>query len=144
MADHMSRSPCRFERGFTLLEALVAVLVLSVGLLGVAGLQLKALQSSHVAYQRSISTVAAQDAVERLWVELGVHSGQCPSNDDNLNGINEWGEAWGVYFNTLNVSPVDYTSSADCEYKVTVGWDDNRFSTEDVSELVFITKLPGE
>ncbi len=81
------------ERGFTLIEALVAVLVLSLGLLGVAAMQLKALQSSHVSFQRSIATLAAQDAVERLWTELGIHNRKCPDPDNaslNLTHIEDW------------------------------------------------------
>lgn len=133
-----------YHKGFTLIEALVAVLILSFGLLGVAAMQLKALQSSHVSYQRSIATIAAQDAVERLWVELGVHSGECPSNDSNLNSINNWGDSWGVHFSVLDVSPVDFTASGECEYTITIGWQDERFSEEDVSELVYVMKLPGK
>lgn len=58
------------QRGFSLIEALIALVVLSVGLLGVAAMQLKALQSANAGYQRSVASVAAVDAQERLWAEL--------------------------------------------------------------------------
>ncbi|PMR70975.1 type IV pilus modification protein PilV [Halomonas heilongjiangensis] len=128
------------SQGFTLLEALIAVLVLSLGLLGVAAMQLKAMQSAHVAYQRSVATLAAQDAVERLWVALGKSGGECPSADD-IDDINDWGTVWGVYLGGLGVdSPVMATG---CEYTVTVAWDDARFDGEDVSSLVYVVRLPG-
>ncbi|AJY49405.1 type IV pilus modification protein PilV [Halomonas sp. KO116] len=57
------------QRGFSLIEALIALVVLSVGLLGVAAMQLKALQSANAGYQRSVASVAAVDAQERLWAE---------------------------------------------------------------------------
>ncbi len=56
--------------GFTLLEVLVALLVLSVGTLGCVALQLNALQATHSAYQRSLASLIAADAGERLWQGL--------------------------------------------------------------------------
>lgn len=58
------------QRGFSLIEALIALVVLSIGLIGVAAMQLKALQSANAGYQRSVASVAAVDAQERLWAEL--------------------------------------------------------------------------
>ncbi|MGH8501582.1 MAG: type IV pilus modification protein PilV [Gammaproteobacteria bacterium] len=52
--------------GFTLVEVLVAVLVLSFGLLGMAGLQVYSLASNHSAYLRSQATVLAYDIVDRM------------------------------------------------------------------------------
>ncbi|TVP81515.1 type IV pilus modification protein PilV [Thioalkalivibrio sp.] len=57
--------------GFTLLEVLIALLVLSVGTLGCVALQLNALQATHSAYQRSLASLIAADAGERLWQGLG-------------------------------------------------------------------------
>ena len=57
------------QRGFSLLEALIALVVLSIGLIGVAAMQLKALQSANAGYQRSVASVAAVDAQERLWAQ---------------------------------------------------------------------------
>src|SRR5690554_5937575 len=84
------------SRGFTLLEALVAVLVLSLGMLGVAAMQLKAMQSAHVAYQRSVASLAAQDAVERLWVSLSLANGTCPGAGaiDGIPGLDDWAGVW--------------------------------------------------
>ena len=57
------------QRGFSLIEALIALVVLSIGLIGVAAMQLKALQSANAGYQRSVASVAAVDAQERIWAE---------------------------------------------------------------------------
>jgi type IV pilus assembly protein PilV len=54
------------QRGMTLIEALVALLVLSIGLLGVAGLQLQALRSNHGAHLRSQATILAHDIADRM------------------------------------------------------------------------------
>ncbi len=52
--------------GFTLLEVLVAVLVLSFGLLGIAGLLLATVQNNTVAAQRTTATFLAQDMADRI------------------------------------------------------------------------------
>jgi type IV pilus assembly protein PilV len=53
-------------RGFTLVEALVALLALSIGLLGVAGLQLAGLRANLSASWRSQGTYLAYDIIDRM------------------------------------------------------------------------------
>jgi len=52
--------------GFTLFEVLIAVLVLSLGLLGLAALQSTGMRSNHSAYHRSQATVLAYDIIDRM------------------------------------------------------------------------------
>lgn len=52
--------------GFTLIEVLVALLVLSIGLLGLAALQSATLQFNHSAYLRSQATNLAYDMIDRM------------------------------------------------------------------------------
>jgi type IV pilus assembly protein PilV len=54
------------QRGFTLIEVLVTVIILAIGLLGLAGLQLGGLRYSFSAYQRSQATIMANDIVDRM------------------------------------------------------------------------------
>jgi type IV pilus assembly protein PilV len=56
----------KYSEGFTLLEVLVAVLVLSFGLLGIAGLLLATVQNNTVAAQRTTATFLAQDMADRI------------------------------------------------------------------------------
>jgi len=56
----------RRQRGVGMIEVLVAVLVLSVGMLGVAGMQLSALRSNQSAYERSVATILASSIAERM------------------------------------------------------------------------------
>ena len=58
------------NKGFTLIEVLVAVFVLAIGLLGLAGLQAKSLQFNHSAYQRSQATILAYDIIDRMRANL--------------------------------------------------------------------------
>lgn len=56
----------RCQRGFTLLEVLIALVVLSIGLLSLAGLQATGLRNNHSAYLRSQATLLAYDAIDRI------------------------------------------------------------------------------
>ena len=53
-------------RGFTLIEILVAMVVLAIGMLGVAAMQFRGLQYSHDAYIRSQISVLAASMADRM------------------------------------------------------------------------------
>ncbi len=52
--------------GFTLVEVLVALIILSVGLLSMATLMMASLQTSQSAYMRSQASLLTYDIVERM------------------------------------------------------------------------------
>lgn len=60
------RAARRRCRGSSLMEVLVSVFILSVGVLGVAGLQITAKRSNFEATQRSTAAALAQDIIERM------------------------------------------------------------------------------
>ncbi len=163
----------RHDFGFTLVEALVALVVLAVGVLGLASMQLKAMQGAHVSYQRSVATMAAQDIVERLWIQLGMQGVgsyplTCPSAQDVLlinnpdydpavvgsnptkslditdNEIFDlWYAEWVKHLPSLvnDASATVDREGTTCRYTITVSWVDERFFTENVSELVYRTSM---
>jgi type IV pilus assembly protein PilV len=61
-------TPHIFNRqgGMAFLEAMIAVAVLSFGLLGVAGLQLAGMKSNQVAYERSVATMHAYGVADQI------------------------------------------------------------------------------
>ncbi len=64
------------QSGFTLIEVLVAIVVLSLGLLGLAGLQAASLRNNQAAYYRGIATQQAYDMADRMRANLaGVSAG---------------------------------------------------------------------
>ena len=54
------------EAGFTLLEVMIAITILTVGLLAVAGMQTAAIRGNDNAYRVTESTTWAQDRLELL------------------------------------------------------------------------------
>lgn len=54
------------QSGFSLIEVLVAAFVLSVGLVGVAGLQAMSLKNNQSAYMRSLASAFAYDLADRM------------------------------------------------------------------------------
>jgi len=54
------------QRGFSLIEVLVAMLVLAIGLLGLAALQTQGVRFNHDAYVRSSATTLAYDIVDKM------------------------------------------------------------------------------
>jgi type IV pilus assembly protein PilV len=58
-------------RGFTLLEVLIAVLVFSLGLLGVAGLMVVSVRTNHSAYLRTQASFLAESMADRMRGNVG-------------------------------------------------------------------------
>ena len=54
------------QQGFSLIEALVAFLILSVGMLGIASLQLISLKAGHTATLRTVAVIKTEEMFERI------------------------------------------------------------------------------
>jgi len=67
--------------GFSLVELLVAIMILSIGLLGLAALQIAGVRSNQTAYYRSVATQLAYDIADRMRANpVGVANGAYNSN----------------------------------------------------------------
>ena len=124
--------------GFTLLEVLVSLLILSVGLLGIAGLQLTGLRSNQSAYVRSQATILAYDILDRMRAnraeaQSGGYNITIAATDDlpSMGGSPTQAatdlNAWGT--NLLALLPAVQTNvnvAADNTVTVSIAWDDSR------------------
>jgi type IV pilus assembly protein PilV len=108
----------------SLVEVLVTMVIVSVGLLGVAGLQLKALKNTYASFQRSLATLQAQDLVDRIWASTCVLSNATQRG----NIKSEWQAVHSASASTKLSMPnwagdFTYTASTGL-FVITVSWKD--------------------
>jgi len=85
----LMNAPCRAQRGFTLIEILVTIVILVFGLLGIVGLQAKATNVEMESYQRGqalslLREMESRIAASRGIVEAGFLNAQVSSTDGSL------------------------------------------------------------
>jgi type IV pilus assembly protein PilV len=56
------------QKGFTLLEVLVTMVIMAIGLLGLAALMASSLRNNHSSYQRTQAAFLAYDIIDRMRV----------------------------------------------------------------------------
>lgn len=126
------------QKGFSLLEVLISVLVVSIGMLGIAALQANAIRYSHSAELRSIAVVQAANIADRMIANSrGVQNGSynaivgipsivscnpCTSAQIAQNDTSEWNLA---NQNLLPNGQGAITRNGD-RFIITVRWDNNR------------------
>jgi type IV pilus assembly protein PilV len=121
-------------RGFTLIEVLVALLIVAVGLLSIAALQLQGLKFNHEAYLRTqISMLAyeiadsmrlnranAADYVDNYTVTTAAPAGCVPGNaGDAANDLACWRQQ--VFYSIPPGGTANITEDAGL-YTVTLSW----------------------
>src|SRR5215207_5904360 len=57
------------QAGVFLLEALIAILVFSFGILGIVGLQARAIQTTNDAQYRAEATYLANSVISKMWTD---------------------------------------------------------------------------
>jgi len=133
------------KTGFTLIEVLIAMVVLGVGLLGLAGLQATSLKNNQSAYNRSQATQLAYDIADRIRANTGSAASYltatmaptaaaiqadcnavtttCTAADIAQNDLFEWNAAM---LQALPAGAIGSIALAGSIYTITINWDDNR------------------
>ena len=75
MQNRVTAQTTRREQGFTLIEVLIAIVILAIGLLSMAQMQANGLRSAHSAYLRSQATILAGDILDSMRANYGGASG---------------------------------------------------------------------
>jgi type IV pilus assembly protein PilV len=123
--------------GFSLVEVLISALVLSIGLLGLAGLHVTGMRSNHSAFYRSQATVLSYEIIDRM----RANAGQARANAYDVESIAAFTGSGDTTAQTdladwkrnLSVLPsfdgsIDCATTGDC--LVVVQWDDSRAERE--------------
>lgn len=150
----------RYQRpsiaGFTLLEVLVALVVLSIGLLGLSGLQTTGLRNNHSAFLRSQATLVTTDIIDRMRAnrdaafngDYNITYGGTPTSVSCVGSCSAQQvadmdvETWREYVERLPTgeSQVNVTAAGIAE--VRVRWADSRASSGGtVTPLEIVTRL---
>jgi type IV pilus assembly protein PilV len=156
----MKRMYTNRESGLSLIEVLIALAVISIGLAGMAAMQLTTLQFVHSAHYRSMASTVALDFEERLWLELA-NDGLtgCPNVSDAAGspaealldhwsrdyvggqGAEDWNWSSARMLKVPNLTitmgtPVTGMASV-TQIPVTLSWNENRFSDVEATTETF-------
>ena len=146
------------EQGFTLMEVLISMLVLSVGVLGVAAMQITSLQNLQSSGSFGVAAMMAHDIGERMWVNQAQVLAGAYDHDDLPNSppdcvadtctaaeiadydINDWQQQIKGYttaggtevppmlFNAYGSIAQEGTTNS---YMISIHWDDDRSGSDE-------------
>ncbi|MDO6513887.1 MULTISPECIES: type IV pilus modification protein PilV [Neptuniibacter] len=114
------------QQGTTLIEVLIAVVIISIGLLSVAALQTVALKSNNGSYYRSQATFLAYDLADRI--RAAPESAEDGDYDDGQAGDRaEWDARVVDRLGSGAVGQVVIVSGSTAnQASITIQWNDNR------------------
>lgn len=129
------------QLGFTLLEVMMALVVLAFGLMGLAGLQATGIKNNNSAYYRSVAAQYAAEISDRMRANAAVDYSTitaathtscksvtgCTTTEMAENDLKEWtdGLAGSLPLGNGTVTPIA-VSNPDKAYVVSIFWDDER------------------
>jgi type IV pilus assembly protein PilV len=118
------------QKGMGLLEVVIALFVLAIGLLGLAGLQLVVLQSDSLGHEATLATTLAKAKLAELQKAAPpgqrATSGMAHGTDhyrDQANGVTYTRE-WSVQNNDMPQQSQDIWPTGDLRVIVRVSWKD--------------------
>ena len=133
-------SPPRAQRGFNLLEVLIAIVVLSIGLVGLGLLELKGIQYTRDSYARTQAAIMAESLADRMRANpdgatgglyvltsdegnsgtFPTESGQCCSPEDIAASDQvAW---WDAIVGNLANAQAAVTLNGDNHYNINLQW----------------------
>lgn len=140
------------QAGVGLIEVLVAVLVLSIGFLGVAALQAMSLSTNNSAMARSMATINSYSILDAMRADIStakstgyngtVTASACPAAGGSLSAaqLTQWCNQLGATLGKTANTTGKVACSATGECTVTIQFDDSRAAVGGVSDQTVITK----
>lgn len=128
---HNSIISLKSQRGFSLLEIMIAVLVLAVGLLGAAALQSSGIRNVQSAHERTVATLVAHSLSENLRANIAAERlGTARARTDYLGDCDSGGsqhQLWEEHLKQQLGQGVCLISALDgSQFIINVRWDDSR------------------
>ena len=140
MARSFANNACGYQRGESMIEVIVTVIILSIGLLGAATLQLMTLKNLSSSNSISVAALMAEDFSDRLRANKSaaaryIHNSAPSSAAANCSttnctpdqlasyDIDSW---WQQVKRALPSGGIEVTSNGANGYILTVRWDEDR------------------
>ncbi len=129
------------DKGFTLFEVMIALFVLSIGLLGLAGLQLTGLKNNHSAQMRTEATIHAYDMLERMRINKVAAAAGEYNIGLEANGDGDVA-AWKASLSSaLPIGKGAIATNGDGLITITIQWDDSRGSEGSATQAFTVSTL---
>lgn len=142
----MTFTKTAYQRGISLIEILISLVILSVGLLGMAGLQARTLSLNHSAYQRTQAVNLSYDIADRMRAnrraaldgdyQLSLTDANPTGSSVPATDLREWREIIQATLPSGNSAVVTDANTV----TVTVQWDDSR-GVEQQKSLSMVTDI---
>lgn len=139
MNDRMGQTMMK-QSGFTMLEVMVAILIMAIGMLGLAGLMAASMRNNHGAYFRTQAVWMAYDAADRMRANrqnalagnYNIALGAAPPGGGAINAVDltQWLNAVSALPQGLGAINV----ANDRTVTITVQWNDTRASGGDAAQ----------
>ncbi len=130
----------RAQEGMTLIEVLVALLILTVGLLGAAAIQLNALKYTDSSRMTSQASFIAYDMMDRIRANSAADYTVTPPASGNLSVARDQ-DLYDFTTNIANFGGPTATGSVALNqrvYTITITWDDSRAAKTANSRRSFV------
>lgn len=129
----------RTQRGVGLIEVMIAVLILGVGLLGIAAMQATALRNSQSSLERSQAVMQTYAILDAMRANVAVariggynlSSMTCSQPDAGALAANDLRDWIGSLKSSLNDSACGQINCGSLSCEISVQWDDSRAGGSD-------------
>lgn len=134
------------QRGVTLLESIIALLMVGIGLLGVASMQVTGVKATYNADWRGRAGLIAQDLTDRMRANIDIArqgayaDGAATTNAISLADKVTWG---ALVSNDLPGGSATVSCAGACGfgalYTINISWDENRDGDNEASYVLEVT-----
>ncbi len=151
------------SKGFTIIEVLVAMVILSIGVLGLGVLQLTAVQNTQGGYLRSQATILAYDMIDSMRANIPAVAGgdysitflqatpvavdcygpvaNCTTRQMAISDLNRWRNVLGNYLPSGSGQVSTVNVGITTQVTVAVTWIDPYSAESGNEQLVLVSEL---